>query len=227
LKSKIAIAALIFAALICTSANAATVLLSFSGSGTTFSASAIYGGNSYSINADAVICSGAGGPCNTPYPSAYLTSHGLGISGPDEISDDDYIVLDFSGIKNTLNGLGASGVSFTLYETGSGTSSVANIYALAGTTNPLGDSTNTIGGLSNTGSVQNISLSGAVGTILGPYTVGTAIDSYYVVDVTGSGCSVVIASGAVPAVPEPATFVLAGTALIGLAFAMKRRQQKS
>jgi len=203
------------------SANAATVLLSFSGS----NYSAVYNGTSYALTAFAVNCTSATSGCT----SATLdnTTHGLGILGntANEIADYDYVVLDFSSSEKTaLNTAGATGVSFTLYETNSGASD-ANIYGL--NTNPTSPSllsTSTIAS-DALSSYTSISLSGPANQSLGSFNV-SGIYSYYVVDVSGAGCGVLITSAASP-VPEPATFLLAGTALIGLAFAMKRRQQKS
>lgn len=224
MKNKITIAALMLAAFLCTSANASTVLLSFSGSTYT----AIYNGVSYNITATAVDCPSASSCSGTgaTTPGVTDTSHGLGITGnPNtEIADYDYIVLDFSSLKTAIGTSATPGVSIGLWETIAGNSS-ANI--IGTNSNPLGSTnqdTNQIG--TNAGVTKTVSLNnGTNGVSLGNYTITdttSGIYQYYIVDVTtnGGGCGVLISG---TAVPEPATFVLAGMALLGLGMTMKRR----
>ena len=240
LKSKITIAVLMLAAAICTSANAATILVSFNGSNYT----AIYNGVSYNLVATAVDCPSATtctGASGATTPGVTDTANGLGITGnPNkEIADFDYIVLDFSAVKTAVTAANGTnvGVEIGLYQTANGLSS-ANIIGTnsapvpsSGTSyQPTGPGV-TPSIASNAGTTTTVSLNTASNNnkLLGDYTLteSTGIYQYYVVDVTtnGGGCGVLIASTYSP-VPEPGTFLMAGMALIGLGFTMKKRSRR-
>ena len=99
MKNKITIAALMLTALMCTSASASTVLLTFTGSTYT----AYLNGLSYgTVTATAVNCASFTS-CGATTATVTDTSHGLGILGntANEIADNDYIVLDFSSTLKT------------------------------------------------------------------------------------------------------------------------------
>jgi hypothetical protein len=154
-----------------------------------------------------------------------VSSHGLGLNSNDSpyIGPTDAIVLDFANVNTTdMKGssLGVeSNVTFTLDITGTGSSD----WVVYGLNNDTGKG------------------SGAGGTVLdygpmsplGSFTVSTSnLYDAYLIGVT-QDCSLTIENVAVQysdpptaKTPEPATFLMAGTALIVLGATMKKRRRK-
>lgn len=222
MKSRIIMAALMLAAVMCTTANASQILITVSGTTVT----ATYNGTSYAVTATAVDCTSATSGCTTG--SLINSGHGLGISGntASEIADDDYIVLDFSSALITAVGANKPTVTLGLYETNYG-NSTANV--IGTNTNPIGSPDQTVTQIGTAaGASTSISLNNSYTGALGDFSLTDSsggVYSYYVVDLTGAGCGVVITSGT--AAPEPGTFVMGGMALLGLGVFMRKRNRKA
>jgi hypothetical protein len=232
LKSKITIAVLMLAVALCASANASTMIMyTFTGSNPLTDSSNTYNPPaSYSITATAVDCTTSTGGCSAA--TVADTTHGLGISGntDNEIADNDYVVLDFASIPSSVLSK-ATGVTITLYETVAGNSD-ANIVGT--NTNPIGSPDQSVTQINSGAAVSDLNISLNNGGTLSPNTFtlnSTGAYDYYIVDLTGAGCGVVITSATLnfpnTATPEPGTFVMAGMALLGLGVTIKKRAQKA
>jgi len=239
------IVALMLAAVMCTSANATTILFSFAGDGNgpsyTDTSKTYNSPNSYTVLAQAVDCTSSTSGCSAQTIDG--TANGLGILGTstnnngvglNEVANNDYIVLDFANTTTPSNPGGipssilskATSVSITLYETGKGTASVANIYGM--NTDPATTLLGT-GSISSSTSITGISLNQTIDKSLGTFTLSSSgAYNYYVIDVTNADCGLVVTNASLnftPA-PEPGTFVMGGMALLGLGMAMKKRSRK-
>lgn len=144
------------------------------------------------------------------------------------IAPTDAVVLDFANVNSTVTSGGSTltenQVTFNVYEDYAGAD--YEVYALTSAASTL-----------NTSNATWALVSSGVITAGGTLHISTPISSssdptYYAIGVTD--CAIDIESVAVQyagtgtsSVPEPGTFVMAGTALIGLGVAMKKRTRKA
>jgi hypothetical protein len=237
LKIHFAIGALISAAAVLTPAYATSVLFTAT---TTLPATGTHAsGTSISLNdgAGSILAYGYDGVFSQTNPTSSVnvnsassasldvSSHGLGLNSNDApyIGPTDAIVLDFANVNTTATKGSTTGtesdVTFTLDITGTGSSD----WVVYGLNNDTGKG------------------SGAGGTVLdygpmsplGSFTVSTSnLYDAYLIGVT-QDCSLTIESVAIQysgpsttQTPEPATFLTAGMALIGLGVTMKKRRRR-
>jgi hypothetical protein len=235
LKIKIAIAAMFLSAAILTPAHATTILLTTAlPTGTLGTTAALYlSGSSYTNDGyieaegfDNVL--GSSGTINNPTinlskptqldvatetgGTPKLQGLGLNNSGDPYIGPSDAIVLDFSNVKTSLGAnTMESTVVFNLYKDITGPSQYV-IYGMSGANGTGTPTLLTNGSMASTG----------------PVSFTAAIYSSYIIGIT-SDCSIDIQSVGVnyAPCPEPATFVMAGVALIGLGLTMRKRGKKA
>jgi len=137
------------------------------------------------------------------------------------IAPTDAVVLDFANVQSTANNGSGNGsmskITFNLYEDYSGAD--YEVYGL-------------VSGTVNTGSAVWALVQSGVMHNSTPLTVATtSLYTYYAIGVTD--CALDIQSVQVQysgtgttSVPEPGTFVMAGMAMIGLGFTIKKRNRK-
>lgn len=217
--------AVAMAAAMLTSAHAATIITTGYGTGYSVALTGFLGG------------AGSGTASST---GVVMGTYGYGLSGVsgNDIQATDFIVMDFSTLNTYLGTAKLQSINIGL-ETYSAQSGVYwDIYGsttkpAAGAQIPVnGNSTYHLLAYSPIGSSGHPTFDPAVYSAGATGSLGT-LYAYYIVAVTSTGpdCGVQITGAqlTVPpsGVPEPATFLMAGVALVGLGAGMKRFQKRS